>query len=142
MNQYAIDFIREHEGCKLTAYADLGGVCTIGFGSTGSDIKPGLTWTQQQADSRLAVDVAKMETAVLKLLKRKLSPQSIAALDSFAYNLGPSALETSHLLQCINNGDDIGAAKSFLAWDHVGKQEVKGLLIRRLEEAALYLKGF
>lgn len=141
MNQVAIEFIKQHEGCQLTSYQDQGGVWTIGWGSTGSDIKQGLTWTQEQCDSRLAIDIAKTEVAVLKLLRRKISLQSMAALDSFVYNLGAGALATSHLLQCINNGDDIGGAKAFLAWSHVGQVEVRGLLIRRLEEAALYLKG-
>lgn len=141
MNQYAIDLVKSHEGCKLISYQDIGNVCTIGWGATGPEITPGITWTQLQADTRLALDIAKTETAVLALLKRKLSPQSLAALDSFAYNLGPRALATSHMLQCINIGDDLGAAKAFLVWDHVGATESKGLLIRRLEEAALYLRG-
>lgn len=141
MNQYAIDFIKSHEGCKLQAYQDAGNTITIGWGSTGPDIKQGAVWTQQEADTRLAIDVAKMETAVLKLLRRKLEPQSLAALDSFAYNLGPTALATSHLLQCVNNGDDCGAAKAWLNWDHVGSHEIKGLLIRRMEEALIYLRG-
>jgi lysozyme len=141
MNQIAVDFIKAHEGCRLTAYQDAGGIWTIGWGATGPDIKQGSVWTQEQADGRLVIDVAKTETAVLKLLKRKLSDQSLAALDSFAYNLGAMALGSSHLIQCVNSGDDVGAAKGFLPYDHVGKVEIKGLLIRRLEEAVLYLRG-
>ncbi len=141
MNQYAIDFIKRHEGCKLAAYQDAGKVWTIGWGSTGPDIKQGTVWTQQQADFRLEVDIATTEAAIIKLVTRKLHPPSLGALDSFAYNLGQNAFATSHLLQCINNGDDLGAAKAFLAWDHIGKEEIKGLLIRRLEEAAMYLRG-
>lgn len=141
MNQVAVEFIRQYEGLRLTAYQDAGKVWTIGWGATGPGITQGTTWTQRQADDRLGMDVAKAEAAALKLLKRTLSQRSLAALDSFVYNLGAGALGASHLLQCINNGDDLGAAKAFLAWDHVGQTEVRGLLIRRLEEAALYLKG-
>jgi len=141
MNQTASAFIKSHEGCKLTAYQDLGGVWTCGWGSTGPDVAKGTVWTQKQADFRLELDLGKIELAVGKLLNKTLSEQSLAALDSFAYNLGHGALASSHLLKCVNSGDYIGAAKAFLAWDHVGKAEVKGLLIRRLEEAALFLKG-
>lgn len=141
MNQTAVDFIKGHEGCQLTAYQDTGNVWTIGYGSTGPDIVKGLVWTQEQADSRLQLDVAKTEVAVVKLLNKQLSEQSLAALDSFSYNLGVQALASSHLLQCVNNGDYLGAARAFQVWDHVGKDEIKGLLIRRLEEAALFLKG-
>lgn len=142
MNQIAIDFIKSHEGCKLTAYQDAGKVWTCGWGSTGPDIQSGTVWARQQADFRLEVDVAKTDVAVRKLLRRNsMSDQSVAALISFAYNLGTGALASSHLLQCLNNGDDTGAAKAFLAWCHVGTLEVKGLLIRRMEEATMYLKG-
>lgn len=141
MNQTAIDFIRSHEGCQLTAYPDAGGIWTCGWGSTGPDISNGLVWTQDAADARLMADVAKTEVAIIKLLNKQLSEQSLAALDSFAYNLGVQALASSHLLQCINNGDYIGAAKAFIVWDHIAQVEIKGLLIRRLEEAVLFLKG-
>lgn len=140
-NQISIDFIKQHEGCELIAYRDQGGTWTVGYGSTGPDIKEGVIWTQGQADFRLGVDVAKAEIAVIKLLNKRLSDKALAALDSFCYNLGSGALASSHLLQCVNNGDYIGAAKAFLSWDHIGQSEVKGLLIRRLEEAALFLKG-
>lgn len=141
MNQVAIDFIKSHEGCRLAPYQDGAGVWTIGWGATGPDIKSGMSWTQQQADDRLMSDVAKFDAGVSKLLKRTLSDTSRAALVSFAFNLGTGPLASSHLLQCVNNGDDFGAARAFLAWDHIGQNEVKGLLIRRLEEAALFLRG-
>lgn len=140
-NQIAVDFIKAHEGYELIAYRDSGGTWTCGYGSTGPDIKDGVVWTQEQADKRLAQDVTKTEVAVLKLLNKRLSDQSTASLISFAYNIGTGALASSHLLQCINNGDYIGAAQQFSRWDHVGKEEVRGLLIRRLSEAVLFLQG-
>lgn len=141
MNLAAINFIKAHEGCKLNAYQDQGGTWTIGYGSTGPDIVKGLVWTQAQADFRLEVDLGRVEQSIIKLLNKTLPEQALAALDSFAYNLGVGALASSHLLKCINAGDYIGAAKAFIAWDHIGQTEIKGLLIRRLEEAALFLKG-
>lgn len=141
MNQTAIDFIAAHEGCQLTAYQDGGGVWSVGYGTTGPTISKGLVWTQQQADDHLTADVNKMETAVLKLLNKKLSDQSMAALISLCYNIGPNALATSHLIGCVNDGDFIGATKAFLSWDHIGQDESKGLLLRRLDESALFLRG-
>lgn len=141
MNQIAVDFIKAHEGCDLHAYKDQGGVVTIGYGTTGHGIQMGDVWSEGQADAMLGEELAKVEVGVLKILRRKLSQQSLAALDSFAYNLGLNALASSHLLQCVNAGDDLGAAKAFLNWDHIGSSEVKGLLIRRMEEAVLYLRG-
>lgn len=141
MNQIALDFIRQHESCSLTTYQDQGGVWTIGWGSTGPDIVKGITWTQDQCDFRLEVDVTRIELAVIKLLNKTIPVEALAALDSFSYNLGTNALASSHLLQCINDGDYIGATKAFIVWDHIGQIEIKGLLIRRLEEAAMFLRG-
>lgn len=141
MNTYAQALVKSHEGCKFQSYKDLGGLWTIGWGSTGPDIIGGMTWTQEQCDARLSFDIGRVEVAVRKSLRRTLSDMSVGALLDFAYNLGSGALASSHLLQCVNSGDDVGAAKQFIVWDHVGTDEVKGLLIRRLEEAVLYLKG-
>lgn len=140
-NSTAIAFVQLHEGCKLTSYQDSGGVWTIGYGATGPDVIKGITWTQQQADTRLASDLQKSETQVIKLLTRMLSEKQMAALISFTFNLGGGALASSHLLQCVNNAEWLSAAKEFIRWDHVGQTELKGLLIRRLEEAALFLRG-
>jgi len=142
MNPTAIAFIKAHEGCALTAYQDQGGVWTCGWGATGSDIRAGTVWTQEQADDRLDDDAAGAELDVLTLLPGiKLSDQSLAALTSFVFNLGKGALALSHLLTCVKTADYTGAAQEFQRWCHVGQTVVKGLLIRRLEEAALFLKG-
>lgn len=137
-----IDFVKAHEGFRAEAYQDTGNTITIGYGSTGPDIVKGLVWTEPQAEFRLELDLTRAQKQAQNLLKRtQISGGSLDALTDFVYNLGARSLETSHLLQCVNAGDDIGAAKAFLAWTHVGQTEIKGLLIRRLEEAAMYLRG-
>lgn len=142
-NQIAIDFIKAHEGCKLSAYQDSVGVWTCGWGSTGHDVVKGTAWTQQEADNRLAVDVSKAESDVRRVLgDAVLSTEQMAALISFAYNLGVGALATSSvLLPSIKSGDWLSAAKQFERFDHAGGKEVKGLLLRRMEEAVLFLQG-
>lgn len=141
MNQYAVDMVKSHEGCRLTAYQDQGGVWTIGWGATGPDIKQGFVWTQQQADDRLVFDLAHVEQSVRSVLHVAVGLQSIGALIDFAYNLGAGALQGSTALKLINSGDHIGGAKALISWDHIGQTEIKGLLIRRFDEASLYLKG-
>lgn len=140
-NPVAVDFVKSHEGLSLTSYQDSGGVWTIGYGATGPDIGAHLTWTQVQADARLTGDLNKSEAQVLKLLQLTLSQSQMAALISFVFNLGSGALASSHMLLLVNARDWINAAKELPKWDHVGQAEVKGLLIRRLEEAVLFLKG-
>lgn len=139
MNQTAAQFIKEHEGCRLTAYADTGGVFTVGYGATGPDIHPGTVWDQAHAETRLAEDVARFEKAVNELVTVPITDNQRAALVSFAFNLGAHALAGSTLLRKLNAGDKPGAAAEFIRWDRAGGVEVPGLLRRRHNEADLFL---
>lgn len=141
MNQIATAFIKAHEGCKLKAYQDSAGVWTCGYGATGPDIHAGTTWTQEQAVARLESDLAQFAAAVKRCVKVPLSDRQEAALISFAFNLGEASLKQSTLLTLLNQGDILGAAKEFPRWDHAGGHELKGLLIRRFDEASLFLQG-
>ena len=51
--QIAFDFLRRHEGLRLSAYKCTGGVSTIGYGHTGADVLPGMTITREQAEQLL-----------------------------------------------------------------------------------------
>lgn len=145
MNSIALAFVKSHEGCELTAYQDSAKVWTIGYGATGKDVVSGLVWTQTQADARLASDLDQAETELRVLLAAQgvtgLSEQQMAALISFVFNLGIGALAKSELFRCIKERSYLAAASQWIRWDHAGGKEVRGLLIRRLEEAALFLRG-
>ena len=57
-----IAVLHHYESCKLKAYPDpaTGGLpWTIGWGHTGPEVKPGLVWTQEQADAAFAERLAK-----------------------------------------------------------------------------------
>lgn len=139
MTEQGLSLIKEFEGCKLIAYADIVGVPTIGYGSTGTDIHLGLAWTQQQCDDRLALDLQKFETGVDNLVDVDLKDTQFDALVCFAYNLGLGNLKSSHLLSKVNSGDLSGAADEFLRWDRAGGVVVPGLYRRRVAERALFL---
>ena len=76
-----------------------------------------------------------------RLTKIPLADSQEAALISFVFNLGEGALANSTLLKLVNARAFLAATKEFLRFDHAGGSESKGLLIRRLDEAALFLKG-
>jgi lysozyme len=137
----AADFIKQHEGLRFSAYQDSGGVWTIGYGTTGQGIKEGLIWDQDQCEKALNNDIQIAFSGLRKIISQPLSDQQLAALLSFVYNLGLGALKGSTLLKTIEDSDWLASAKEFIRWDHVGSDEVKGLLIRRLDEAALFLRG-
>ena len=48
-SQNGINFIKQHEGLYLRAYNDGVGVCTIGYGHTGSDVYYGQTISEAEA---------------------------------------------------------------------------------------------
>jgi len=137
-----LDLIKSFEGCKLAAYPDPGSggdPWTIGWGSTGPDIKKGVVWTQAQCDDRLAADVQCFALQVDKLIGPVSTTQSeFDALTSFAYNLGASALAGSTLLRMHKAGRHSEAAQQFLRWDKAGGKVMRGLTRRRQAEAALY----
>ena len=137
----AASFVRAHEGCRLSAYRDGKGVRTIGWGHTGADVREGLQWTQDKADAQLAADLARAAEAVARLAQPRLSDSQMAALISFVFNLGEKVLANSTLLERVNDCRFLDAAREFLRFDHAGERESKGLLIRRLDEASLFLKG-
>lgn len=112
---------------------------TIGWGSTGADIKMGTIWTQAQADERFDYDAEKFTTGVNEMLgQARTNQDQWDALFSFAYNAGLENLRTSTLLRLHKAGDFAGAAQQFARWDHAGGKVVAGLTRRRSEEALLY----
>ena len=68
---------RKFEGLRLTAYQDMVGVWTIGYGHTGPDVKAGLTITQQQAEQLLINDLACFNNGVNALVTVKINQKPI-----------------------------------------------------------------
>jgi len=129
------------EGCRLTAYQDVAGVWTIGYGTTGPDVVEGLVITQDEAVVRLEKGIAWAESAVNRLVTVALTQPEFDALVDFVYNLGVGAFEGSTLLSQLNSGDFHGAADQFERWDHAGGVVVAGLLRRRVAEETEFNQG-
>lgn len=140
LSQTGLDLIKEFEGLRLKAYSDIGGVPTIGYGTTGPDIKLGMEITKAEAEDLLRADVAAFERGVSNLVKVAINQNEFDALVSFSYNVGLNALRTSTLLRLLNaNADRAVVASEFLRWNKVGTQVVEGLTRRRKAEQALFL---
>ncbi|HEY6375956.1 MAG TPA: lysozyme [Edaphobacter sp.] len=129
---------KKFEGCVLTAYADQGGVWTIGYGHTGPGVHAGLTITQDQADAFLESDVAGSVTCVNRLVLGNINQNQFDAMVDFVFNLGCASLSQSTLLRYVNTGDFADAATQFLRWDHIRGVVIAGLTRRRQAEAALF----
>jgi lysozyme len=129
---------KAHEGCKLKAYLDTGGVWTIGYGHT-RGVKPGDTCTQAQADAWLLEDMAVAQFDVNDRVKVTLNQNQFDALASFVFNIGGDQFRTSTLLRKLNEGDYAGAAEQFPRWIHDNGKVINGLVARRADEKALFL---
>lgn len=141
--------IQEFEGCAkkapdgdFSAYPDPGTGAepwTIGWGTTGPDIRPGLVWTQAQCDSRFTADVDAFAGKVAALLGSAATTQhQFDAMVSFAYNLGIENLASSTLLKLHKAGNYAAAQGQFARWDEAAGKVLPGLERRREAEAALY----
>lgn len=140
--QAAIDLIKEFEGCKLNAYPDPasgGAPWTIGFGTTGSGISEGTTWTQEQADDALESRVESIANFVNRQLMVKATNNQVCAMTCLAYNIGIGNFAHSSLLKAFNLSDFYTAANDFLQWNHAGGIVMEGLTRRRQAERTLFL---
>ena len=140
ISQTGVDLIKHFEGCLLVGYPDLGGVPTVGYGSTGPDVYVGMKITQEEAESRLLQELSEFETGVTSLLKKPVNQHEFDALVSFSFNVGINALKNSTLLKLLNDGasKDI-VASEFLRWNKVDGKPIEGLTRRRQAEKALFL---
>lgn len=142
------DFIKLKEQCRLKAYLPTpNDVPTIGWGATGRDIKLGMVWTQAQADDRFERDIAMFAAGVDHLIGPVPTTQGqFDALCSFAYNVGldddadqiAGGLGDSTLLFKHKTGLWSEAADQFARWNKQNGKVLRGLTIRRAEEAAMY----
>jgi lysozyme len=126
------------EGLELTAYQDIVGVWTIGYGHTGPDVTPGLKITQAQAVILLKGDVASAVACVNHAVKVPLTQNQFDALVDFAFNLGNGALLGSTLLKLLNQKNYAGAQAEFAKWNRAGGKVNAGLTRRRAAEAKLF----
>jgi lysozyme len=134
-----VDLIKEFEGCKLTAYKDIVGVWTIGYGSTGPDIKEGLVWTQAQAEARLLDHLEQFRADISIHVKVALNPNQLGALLSFTYNLGPGCLKMLVTNSKLNESQYEACGKRILLYNKAGGKVVAGLARRREAESKLFL---
>lgn len=137
-----LNLIMKHEGLRLKAYRCPAGVWTIGYGHTRS-VYPGQTITEAEARELLRADVMALREKLDELCRLvgglELSDNRIAALISFAYNVGFRALKRSTLwLKVVINQDEPTIADEFARWKYADGKVMPGLIKRRAEEAALY----
>lgn len=114
-------------------------VPTIGWGSTGADIKMGTVWTQSQCDTRFTVALKSYAAAVWAAIAGAPTTQAqFDAMVSLAYNIGKQAFADSTLLRKHQAHDYDAVIGQFARWNKQGGKVLNGLTTRRAEEARMY----
>lgn len=124
---------------------------TCGYGET-QGVDPTTRWSRQEAGQRLRTRIAEFEAGVLRLCQVEPNLNQLMAMTSFAYNAGlgwqgavkpkgaKDGFRQSTVLRAHNRGDFVAAANAFKLWDKAGGVVMPGLVKRRADEAALYLR--
>jgi len=129
-----VSFIKRMEGCKLTAYQDIGGTWTIGYGHT-RGVKEGDEISPFIANAMLVTDLVLFEMQLDRLVRVDLEPHQYDALLSFIYNLGATNLKDSTLLKYVNERKFDLVPAEFHRWNKVNGEVSLGLTRRRHLEA-------
>jgi lysozyme len=144
MNNYqyseaGLAMTKAFEGLRLTAYQDVAGNWTIGYGHMGPALLAGMTITQADADALLQADIADAVACVNRAVTEPITQNQFDALVDFCFNAGRGNFLQSTLLRKVNAGDFAGAAVQFGLWVHAGGQVVPALARRRKAEAEMFL---
>ncbi|MEI6599905.1 MAG: lysozyme [Comamonadaceae bacterium] len=139
----ALALMRRFEGLYLSPYLCPAGVPTIGYGATYYEdctrvmlCDPPIT--RQRAEALLLWMVRSVYLpSVMRLCPGIDSPNRLAALMDFSFNLGPSALKNSTLRKKVNAGLWEDVAVELRKWVYANNQYVRGLYLRREAEVAL-----
>jgi GH24 family phage-related lysozyme (muramidase) len=135
-------FARVRPDGRVEAYPDPGSggaPWTIGWGSTGADIRKGTVWTRAQCEERFRAHLEHFAEGVWAAIGTAPTSQGqFDAMVSFAYNCGTAAMARSTLLRLHKAGDFAGAAGEFAKWNKSAGKVLRGLTRRRAAEAALY----
>jgi lysozyme len=133
--------IQNFEGVRYTPYYDVGGVLTVCYGHTGTDIILSKTYTHSECELMLENDLKPFANSVRNTVNVPMNKYQEAALISFSYNVGINAFEKSSVLRLLNAGDYKAACDGLKKWVYVKGKVWKGLINRRQLEREVCLWG-
>jgi lysozyme len=134
---------RRFEGLRLAPYLCPAGVPTIGYGATTYEDGTRVTLkdpaiTKERAESLLLRELrSRVLPAVVLLCPGLDTPERVAALVDFAFNLGAGRLRASTLRRRVNAGRWADVPVELMKWTRAGGRVLPGLLARRAAEVRL-----
>jgi lysozyme len=134
------NLIKGFEALRLKAYLDMGGLPTIGWGTTiypnGVEVKLGDTCTKEQAEIYFKHDLSRFEFDINNKLKVNVKQNQFDALVSHWYNTGGS----NTIISMINNKADMDLICQWWCSHYItasGKLS-NGLVSRRMKESKIF----
>jgi lysozyme len=158
VSEQCIEMIKHHEGVRYKPYRCPALLWTVGVGHVidQSHIRVPIeqrkelpipagwdrTLSKEEVDAILSKDLESFENGVLRLAPALVNKQSaFDACVSFAFNVGLGNFQRSSIRMKINRGDFEGAAQEFMKWTKAGGRELPGLVKRRKDEQALFMRS-
>ena len=133
------------EGVENKPYMDIAGIPTVCSGITGPDVVWGKTYSNRECRNLLEKHIQIHAKYVEQAVKYDIHNKTKAALISFSYNVGGSAMRNSTAIRLINRGEVIKGCKALGMWNKITKNGkkivVKGLVNRRNIEINLCIEG-
>jgi len=136
----AVPFVADWEGLRTSAYLDPVNVPTICYGHT-QGVYIGQEIDRKKCDEMLKEELGEYMAAVDNAVTVPLPDTRLAALASFAYNVGIGNFRRSTLLRKLNAGDTAGACDELRRWVYAKGKKLRGLVRRREAERELCLRG-
>ena len=133
----ALAAIAAHEGYVPRTYADPIGIPTSCYGHVGPENTPGRVFTHDECQRLLSLDARIAVAAVNRCIGVPMTDGQAAALVSFTYNVGGSAMCKSTLARLANAGRWGEACAQLERWVYAGGRKLPGLVKRRKEERRL-----
>lgn len=141
--EITLRLIMRFEGYSSKPYLCPAGVPTIGYGSTYYPDGRRVKLTDPEITQQFAIDMLMNQVwteflpAVIRLCPNLETPEQIAALVDFAFNLGISRLKSSTLRLRVNSGRWEAAKDELRKWVYAAGKKLQGLVLRREAEVAL-----
>lgn len=134
--------IAPNEGKVNEVYLDPVNIKTSCYGHTGSELKLGQKFTDEQCLNQLAKDLSSHDKQMMDLVRVPITDYQHAAFLSFTYNVGVGNFKTSTMLRKLNSKDYVGACEELSKWVFAKNKVLPGLVKRREAEKEMCLNGY
>lgn len=133
----AASLVVKWEGVRYVPYRDGGGVLTVCWGHTGSDVIAGRTYSKAECEAFRSQDLAIANATVKRCLPMPMLPQIEGALTDAAFNVGPRVACGSTLQRKALANDWPAACAALDQWKFIGRTVSPGLVNRRADDRAV-----